>query len=69
MTKAFRAAGAILGMLYIAAVGAPASAQSWPSAKPITIVVPVPPGPTVDMIARLVAAKLQESLGQTRDRR
>jgi tripartite-type tricarboxylate transporter receptor subunit TctC len=44
---------------------APASAQSWPSAKPITIVVPVPPGPSVDMIARLVAAKLQDSLGQS----
>jgi tripartite-type tricarboxylate transporter receptor subunit TctC len=65
MTKALRAAGAILGMLCIAAIGAPAFAQTWPSAKPITIVVPVPPGPTVDMIARLVAAKLQESLGQT----
>src|ERR1700704_5180883 len=44
---------------------APASAQTWPAAKPITIVVPVPPGPTIDMIARLIAAKLQESLGQT----
>jgi tripartite-type tricarboxylate transporter receptor subunit TctC len=42
-----------------------ASAQQWPTAKPITIVVPVPPGPSVDMIARLVAAKLQQSLGQT----
>jgi tripartite-type tricarboxylate transporter receptor subunit TctC len=29
------------------------------------MVVPVPPGPTIDQIARLVAGSLQESLGQT----
>ena len=49
----------------IAAAPAPASAQAWPTAKPITIVVPLPPGPSVDMIARIVAIKLSESLGQT----
>ena len=65
MTRAFRAIAAILFGLYTATAGVTASAQSWPTAKPITIVVPVPPGPTVDMIARLVAAKLQVSLGQT----
>jgi tripartite-type tricarboxylate transporter receptor subunit TctC len=43
----------------------PASAQAWPTAKPITIVTPVPPGPSIDMIARLVATKLSEALGQT----
>ena len=65
MTKAFRAIAAILFGLCAVAAGVTASAQNWPAAKPITIVVPVPPGPTVDMIARLVAAKLQVSLGQT----
>jgi len=64
MRKTFRAITAILGGFVIAG-GTAASAQTWPSAKPITIVVPVPPGPTVDMIARMVAAKLQDSLGQT----
>jgi tripartite-type tricarboxylate transporter receptor subunit TctC len=54
----------LLGLCALAA-SLPASAQTWPSAKPITIVVPVPPGPSVDMIARLVAAKLQIALGQT----
>ncbi len=63
MRNAIRAAAGILCGILIGP--ACASAQSWPSAKPITIVVPVPPGPTVDMIARLVATKLQDSLGQT----
>jgi tripartite-type tricarboxylate transporter receptor subunit TctC len=59
-----RSIAAILLGLSVFAHGS-AGAQSWPSAKPITIVVPVPPGPSVDMIARLVAAKLQIALGQT----
>lgn len=63
--RAVRAVAVVLSGLFAVAVGASALAQGWPSAKTITIVVPVPPGPTVDMLARLVAAKLQESLGQT----
>jgi tripartite-type tricarboxylate transporter receptor subunit TctC len=56
--------GVALAFVVIAAAG-PVSAQPWPTAKPITIVAPVPPGPSIDMIARLVASKLSESLGQT----
>jgi tripartite-type tricarboxylate transporter receptor subunit TctC len=41
------------------------TAQDWPHGKPITMVVPVPPGPTVDQVARIVAGKLQDALGQT----
>ena len=63
--RTFRSITAILCGLSILAACAPASAQTWPTAKPITIVVPVPPGPTVDMIARLVAPRLSEALGQT----
>jgi tripartite-type tricarboxylate transporter receptor subunit TctC len=44
---------------------APAAAQSWPAAKPITIVVPFPPGPALDLVARLVGTKMSEALGQT----
>jgi tripartite-type tricarboxylate transporter receptor subunit TctC len=39
------------------------NAQTWP-AKPVRFIVPYPPGGTVDPLARLMGAKLGESLGQ-----
>src|SRR5438552_17560981 len=42
---------------------APASAQDWP-AKAVRIIVPFGPGATPDTIARLIADKLQQKLGQ-----
>lgn len=41
-----------------------ASAQSWPE-KPITLVVPFPPGGTTDVSARMIAQGLTERLEQT----
>jgi len=55
---------ALCGLCMIAAL-APVAAQPWPAAKPITMVVPFPPGPALDLVARLVGAKLSTALGQT----
>src|SRR5215467_10931971 len=49
----------------VMAFAAPATAQTAPSGKPITMVVPFPPGPSLDLVARLTGAKLADALGQT----
>jgi tripartite-type tricarboxylate transporter receptor subunit TctC len=56
----------LLGLCFLlaAALGSPAQAQdSYPN-KPITLVVPVPPGGAADFIARLIGRKLSDVLGQ-----
>ncbi len=53
-------AALILGIA--AATGA--QAQAWP-AKPVTLLVPFPPGGSTDMIARSIGPKLQEKYGST----
>lgn len=44
----------------------PAGAQGgWPGGKPITWVVPYPPGGTTDILGRAIAARLGSALGTT----
>ena len=42
-----------------------AAAQSWPTAKPITLIVPFPPGGNVDFAARVLATRFGETLKQS----
>ena len=46
------------------ALGAGACAQAYP-AKPVTIIIPFPPGGTLDVVGRMLAQKLGEQMGQT----
>lgn len=55
-------ARAILGTLALC-VALPGYAQNYPT-KPIRLVSPFPPGGSVDVVGRLIAAKLTPNLGQ-----
>jgi tripartite-type tricarboxylate transporter receptor subunit TctC len=46
------------------AMGLIAQAHAVYPDKPVTIIVPFPPGGSTDMVARAIAPKLQQSLGQ-----
>lgn len=52
------------GLVLGAGLGShPARAQAWPS-KPITYIVPFPPGGTSDLTARLIGQEIGKGLGQ-----
>ncbi len=51
-------------MVFAALASLPVAAQvAWPT-KPVKFIVPYPPGGSTDPMARLIAAKLSDSLGQ-----
>jgi tripartite-type tricarboxylate transporter receptor subunit TctC len=52
-----------LAILVLGVMTAPAMAQSYP-ARTVTVIVPYPPGGSVDGVARILVQKLNESLGQ-----
>jgi tripartite-type tricarboxylate transporter receptor subunit TctC len=56
---------AVAASLLAAAASFPALAQGGYPSKPITMVVPFPPGGTLDTVARALAQKLGEQMGQT----
>jgi tripartite-type tricarboxylate transporter receptor subunit TctC len=58
------AIAAILGCILVAAPVAPALAAAEYPNRPITLIVPYPPGGGVDAMARVVAQKLSEALKQ-----
>src|SRR3954468_7260007 len=50
-------------LLLLAAIGMPAAAQSYPT-KPVQVVLAFTPGSAVDIVGRIVTAKLSEMWGQ-----
>jgi tripartite-type tricarboxylate transporter receptor subunit TctC len=52
-----------LGASALALLASAAAAQAWPS-KPITLIVPFPPGGSSDALARALTGPLSHSLGQ-----
>jgi tripartite-type tricarboxylate transporter receptor subunit TctC len=57
------AAAGLLGLAVWFAHATPGHAETWPS-RPVTMVVPFAAGATSDIIARGLARKLGEELGQ-----
>ncbi|MBL8306645.1 MAG: tripartite tricarboxylate transporter substrate binding protein [Rubrivivax sp.] len=60
-TNTFRRAAALLALT----LAGTAFAQGWPADKPITMIVPFPPGGVADTVARPVAEALGKELKQT----
>ena len=58
-----RLPGAVSCVFLLAVACATAVAQDYPN-RPVRLVSPFPPGGSVDLVARLVAAKVTENLGQ-----
>lgn len=55
---------AVLALVFFAGFAATGHAQGYPE-RPIRLIVPFSPGGTSDLVARIMATKLGEDLGQT----
>jgi tripartite-type tricarboxylate transporter receptor subunit TctC len=66
MTRLHRRGALALALSLLGLAAMPAGAQgAWPTGKPITWVVPYPPGGTTDILGRAIALRLNASLGAT----
>ncbi len=54
----------LLAFAVLGVTGGAALAQSWP-ARPVKMIIPFPPGGTLDLVGRMLAQKLGEQTGQT----
>lgn len=54
----------LLGLAAVACLPMAAWAQAYPN-KPITLLVPFPPGGPTDLVARVLAKKMSEQMGQS----
>ena len=57
--SAFGLAFAFAAVLAVSAASFPAAAQDWPT-RPVTMVVPFPPGGGTDVLGRIVGRRLSE---------
>ena len=61
--RTFKVAAAMAMALSLSAMATVATAQDYPD-KPIRFIVPFPPGGSTDVLARRLASKFHESMGQ-----
>jgi len=64
MKYGFLRGTALLAVTVAAVCGAAQAQDAWPS-KPITLIVPFPPGGPTDMVARVLAQQVGQQLGQS----
>jgi len=63
MPKSMKTMTRVAALALLTALAVPAAAQQYP-ARPITLVVPLPPGGTNDIMARIVGERMTKLLGQ-----
>ncbi len=55
--------GSLVAGALMTLMAAPVAAQTWP-ARPVRMIIPFPPGGTLDTVGRLLAQKLGDQMGQ-----